>query len=118
MIINHIHLIGMSVFKAEYDSPVCSYRNRPKALQLSFQGMQPESGGIHVFNDVCHLQPKQNTPDFIDIISGQFPPIVVFKQEAQSFVPETLNHMKQRTLTIVACQLNVGVREQYSLIYR
>jgi len=96
--------MGMPVFKAEYDSPVCPHRNRPKALQLPFQWMQPEPGGIHVFNDACHVKPKQNTPDFIDIISGQFPPIVVFKQEAQSFVPETLNHMRDRTLTIVACQ--------------
>ena len=53
--------------------------------------MQSKTGGIYIRNNACRTKPEQNTPDFIDITGSEPAPIVVFKQEAQSFVPETLN---------------------------
>ena len=46
--------------KTEYYSPICTNRDYPKALLLSFERMKPKPWNVQIRNDNGGIEPSQN----------------------------------------------------------
>jgi hypothetical protein len=54
MVVEQIDIERIAITEAEDDAPVGGYVDRPKALQLAFERVEPEAWGIHVGHGRYH----------------------------------------------------------------
>ena len=63
MVVEQIDIEGIASLEAEDDAPVGGYVDRPKALQLALERVEPEAWGIHVGHGRRDVQAAQDTAD-------------------------------------------------------
>jgi hypothetical protein len=92
MIVNVIDVRALATLESENDSPVCPYRDRPKAAQVALERMQSESRKIQIGDLVGGVEPSQDIAQFLDVLTVDASGIVAFMQPAQSLMPKRDNH--------------------------
>jgi hypothetical protein len=60
MIVDKVNVRSAAIRKAEDDSPIRTHCNGPRALEIAFQGMQPERGQIKRFDCLCGVQYRED----------------------------------------------------------
>ncbi len=80
MIVNQVNIISVAFVKAEDDAPVCPDRNAPKAFKVAFQGMQPETGQVHVFRLARAVQNGKDIFYFLNVIGADAPLVSPFSK--------------------------------------
>jgi hypothetical protein len=78
VIIDQIHVVGVTVLKAEDDSPISRHRNGPEAFKIPLQAMKLKTGERHVLNDPRLIQASQNTPNLIEVRCGKPAAVILF----------------------------------------
>src|ERR1700729_2232009 len=80
MIVDKVDVRSAAVGKAEDDSPIRTYRNGPKAIEVAFQGMQPQRGQIKRFDRLRGVQYRQDLLNLTHVIRIDPLGIVIFEQ--------------------------------------
>jgi hypothetical protein len=60
MVVQIIDVECVAVRKVEDHSPIGAYRYRPKAFELAFERMQPETRHIHIGHCAGRAEPREN----------------------------------------------------------
>lgn len=81
----------MPLSEPKCDPPVRANSDSPRTFTISFQRVQPKGWLVHILNPFCGIERREDQPQPIELISLEFPPIIMLKQELQAFMPETLN---------------------------
>ena len=126
MIVKVINDIGIAVFKAKNQPPVCTDFNTPKSVKIMFQRMQIHSTTAHVLYFLGRVQQEQQRGQFLAVF-GLNAAGVVFEEEAfESLVGEALNHCKSSGYLCIVLRndtqfnlsmkrLQIGQKRGYSL---
>jgi hypothetical protein len=69
MVIDIVNVQSIPFDKAEYHSPVRANRNRPKAFQLSPEGMQPEPWQVHIRSRTGSIETRENVTQFFHVLA-------------------------------------------------
>lgn len=81
--------MGLSLRKAKGHPPVCPHRHGPSALAIPFERMQPKGGLVQVLSTFRRVQSRQDQPQPVNLVGLQLAPVIFFKQQAQTLVPES-----------------------------
>jgi hypothetical protein len=92
VIIEEIHVKGVTVFETEYDPPIPADCNAPKAFQVAAQPMQPQPLDIHIVNSDGGLQAKEQARYLVDEIGPQLASIIVLIQSPEPTMPNASDH--------------------------
>jgi hypothetical protein len=93
MIINQVYIVGVPFVKAEDDAPVCPNRNAPKAFKVAFQGMQPETGQVHVFGPAGLVQNGKDVFYFLNVIGADAFGFPVLEEPFEALMSKALNRV-------------------------
>jgi hypothetical protein len=73
------------VGKAEDHPPVGTNCDRPKAFQGTFEGVQPETGHIHVGHKPSRIESRRNVAQLVGVLGIDSTPVVRLVQAFQAF---------------------------------
>ena len=77
MIINQVHISGISIVKSEYNTPISRNGDSPIAVKVAGQTMQPIPGTVQTFQRRSAVKSRKDAMDFVG----------VFRRYALSFTP-------------------------------
>ena len=77
MVIDQINIVSIAFMESEDDAPVRSDGYAPKALKITFQGVEMKTGQVHVFRLSGKVQDGQNILDLLEVI-GRMPLVCPF----------------------------------------
>jgi hypothetical protein len=80
----------MPLRESKGDPPVRPNGDGPRTLAISFQRVQPKGRLVHILNPFHGIERREDQPQPIELISLEFSPIIMLKQELQALMPETL----------------------------
>jgi len=92
MIVDQINVAGAAFFKAEHHPPVRPDSHAPEAFQSALEGVEPETGEIHVFRLSSTVEDRKDILDLLNVIGMDALGFAVLKEPPQPLVPETPNH--------------------------
>jgi hypothetical protein len=92
MVVHQINVAGAAFFKAEDHSPVRPDSHAPEAFQAALEGVEPETGEIHVFWLSSAIEDGKDILDLLDVIGMDAFGLAVLKKPPQPLVPEAPNH--------------------------
>jgi len=92
MIVDQIDVTYISILEPEHHSPISADRNRPKATEVSFQGVQSKPGSVAVLDHARRVKPRQYSANLVDEPRRQPASIVLFKQASQATMPKAFDH--------------------------
>ena len=73
VVIDQINIVDIAFLESEDDAPVCPHGHTPKALEITFQGMEMKTGQVHVFRLCGKVQDGQDILDFLEVIGADAP---------------------------------------------
>jgi hypothetical protein len=92
VVIDQVDVTSVAFLKPEDDPPVHPYRHAPKSLEAAFQGMEPETGQVHVFRLAGTVQNGKDIFYFLEVIGADAFGFPVLEEPFEALVPEALNH--------------------------
>jgi hypothetical protein len=92
MVVDQINVAGAAFFKAEDHASVRPDSYAPEALQSALEGVEPETGEIHVFRLSGTVEDGKDIIDLLDMIGMDAFGFAVLKKPPQPLVPEAPNH--------------------------
>ena len=100
------------LYEAKDYPPVGFYDNAPEAPPIAFQGMQPETGQVHVGRDSGAIQNREDILELFNLVMPDAPRFVPLEKPFQALVPETLDHTG--TLSCKETIVNLLQRARYN----
>ena len=70
MVIDQINIVGIAFLESEDDAPVRPYGHAPKALEITFQGVEMKTGQVHVLRLSGKVQDGQDILDLLEMIGA------------------------------------------------
>ena len=104
MVIDQINVASAAFFKAEDHAPVRPDCHAPEASQATLEGVEPETGEIHVFRLSGTVENGEDILDLLNVIGMDALRFAVLEKPLQPLVPEAPNHCQQLTVTSDNCQ--------------
>ena len=92
VVIQIIDFKRMAFNKSKDHSPVGSYRCRPKALQLSLEHVEIETGKIHILHGTGCIQASEDIAQLGRMFRHNATRVVILIKAFQPLVAERLNH--------------------------
>jgi hypothetical protein len=92
MIISVIHKHGIFAFECEGQSPISAYVNRPMAMQVTVQRMQPPSRSIHILCPAGVVEREELQPQSRGMLRLNAGLGAFSKEPLDTLVPEALYH--------------------------
>lgn len=92
MIIEIVDIERVAFRKAEDDSPVCPDGHGPKAFELAFERMEPETGKVHIRDDSRSVEPHQNIAQFLGVLARDTALVVIFIKAFEALVADRPDH--------------------------
>lgn len=83
MVIDQIDVGCMAALDAEHNPPVRPHCDRPEALQVAFERMQPETRQIHVVRRSGTVQDEKDVPDLIQEVGADALPLTALEKPFQ-----------------------------------
>jgi hypothetical protein len=93
VIVDQVNIISVAFVKAEDDAPVCPDCNTPKAFKVTFQGVQPETGQVHVFGLAGLVQNGKDIFYFLNVIGANTFGFPVLEEPFEALMSEASNHI-------------------------
>jgi hypothetical protein len=92
VVIDKINIIGIAFLESEDDAPVRPDGYAPKALEITFQGVEVETGKVHVFRLTGTVQDSHDVLDFLEVIGADAFGFPILEEPFEALMPEALNH--------------------------
>ena len=92
MVVDQFNVKGVRAFKTKDNAPIGAYRNRPVALQVASERVQPVAGQIHPLRGRGRIKAGQNILNPGQQIRPYLASIATFIQAFQSSVFEAFYH--------------------------
>ena len=92
MIVDQVDVVSVAFLESEDDALVRPDCHAPKALEIAFQGAEPETGQVHVFRLAGAAQNCQNVFYFLEVIGADAFGFPVLEEPLEALMPEALNH--------------------------
>jgi hypothetical protein len=92
MVVGQINVACAAFFKAKDHAPVRPDGHAPEASQTALEGVEPETGEIHVFRLSGTVENSEDILDPLNVIGMDTFRFVVLKKPLQPLVPEAPNH--------------------------
>ena len=93
MIIDQIHVVGISILEAEDDTLITGDRDGPEASKIPAQGVKLETGKRHVLYATCLIQSSENTSDLTEISCGKPAAVAFFIKQPKAAVLQRSYHL-------------------------
>ena len=106
MVIEVVHIPGVSVLETKDDPPVSRDGHGVEALQSATQRVQPQPGCIHVGGGCSRVEQRKDLALPFDMRLMHASAFIIMKQRRQTLVPEVAYH-----LAIVSCYVT-GVKHK------
>jgi len=104
MIVLYIDIVRMPLSESKGDPPVRANSDDPRTLTISFQRVQVKGRLVHILNPFRGVERREDQAQPVELISLEFPHLVVLEQELQALMPETSNHRFDCQTSIDICQ--------------
>jgi hypothetical protein len=90
VVVDQVHVHGLTVLEAEHHAPIAGEANAPLARAVALQRMQPEARRVGASWMRRLLQTEQDTPKQRRQTGGQPRRVVALVQRPQCLVPDSL----------------------------
>lgn len=92
MVIDQFNVKSVRAFKTKDNTPIGAHRDRPKALQVASERVQPVAGQIHCLRGLGRIKAGQNILNPVQQIRPYLARVAAFIQAFQPSVFEAFNH--------------------------
>jgi hypothetical protein len=98
MVVEEIDIERLASFKPEDNSSVRTHGYRPKALEVTTEGVQTIARHVYTFDILSRVKHAEDVLDPVDVLRIEKSPLSTFEKQPQPFVPEALDHCAQGPL--------------------
>jgi hypothetical protein len=92
VVVRQINIESVAIFKAKNNPPVGAHDNRPKALEVTDEGMQAQSRKVHVFDPLRRIQKAENIFDPLNVFRAYTFSITVVEEALKILVTKAHDH--------------------------
>ena len=92
MIVDIVHLDGVSVLEAESHPPISGHRNGIVPFQDSLQGVKPKAWHIRILSRVASVQYRKNVAQLVDMLRSHVPGRSPIVQSFEASMFERADH--------------------------
>lgn len=92
MVVDQFNIERIRLLKAENNTPVGAYGNRPNTLQVAFKGVQTITGKVNRLRRIGFIQAGKNILNRIQKVGPYPAPVAPFVKPFQASMLEAPNH--------------------------
>src|SRR5450755_673346 len=112
VVIHQINLRNIGPFEPKNNAPISANPHRPETFQFSLQGVQLQTGQIHLFRGLSHIETGKNARDLGSQRRRHSLTLILHVESIQALMAKTPNHDRpsgasgsECKLTSVTCQI-------------